>query len=143
MSNPDRFIDNQDSTVTDTQTTLIWIREDGWQQEGRWFTWDEAMDWAVNMSYKNFGGLQDWRLPVEEEIQTLYNPEAINQDKYGKDIHLETVFPPGGQATVWLKSDSGHEGIIFDFKNGEFRPLYKSKTGRMSVRLVQGNIPGS
>jgi len=41
-------------------------------------------------------------------------------------------------ATVWLIGESGHEGTLFDFKNGEFRPLYKSKSGRMTVRLVRG-----
>ena len=140
MSKKNRFIDNQDGTITDIETSLIWLKEDGWQQEARWFTWDEAMDWAVEMGTRKFGGIQDWKLPDEEEIQTLYTPEAINKDKYEKDIHLDPVFPPGCQATVWLKSDSGHEGTIFDFKNGELRSLYKSKTGRMSVRLLQANL---
>jgi hypothetical protein len=88
-----------------------------------------------------FCGFNDWRLPIEDEIRTLYNPEAINQDKYEKETHLEIAFPPGGQATVWLKGDGGSYGTLFDFKNGEVRPLYKSKSGRMSVRLVRGNIP--
>ena len=48
--------------------------------------------------------------------------------------------PSGGLATVWLKGESGHEGTLFDFKNGEFRPLYKSKSGRMTVRLVRGEM---
>ena len=82
MSNSNRFVDNQDGTLTDTKTTLMWVQEDGWQREGKWFSWDDAKDWAIDMS-----------------------------------------------------------GIKFDFKNGETRPLYKSKTGRMSVRLVRGDIP--
>ena len=139
MSNSNRFEDNQDGTLTDTQTTLMWTREDGWQKEGKWFSWDDARDWQIYMSGIKFGGFQDWRVPNEDEILTLYNPEEINKDKYGNDIGLATAFPPGIQATVWLKSESGHEGSIFDFKNGEIRLLYKSKTGRMSVRLVRGN----
>lgn len=141
MSDPKRFIDNQDGTLTDTKTTLIWLREDGWQREARWYTWDEASELAIYMNGIKFCGFNDWRLPIEDEIRTLYNPEAIIQDKYEKDIHLETAFPPGGLATVWLKGDGGSYGTLFDFKNGEVRPLYKSKSGRMSVRLVRGNIP--
>ena len=141
MSNSNRFKDNQDGTLTDTQTTLMWLREDGWQRDGKWFSWDEAKDWYIDMNAIKFCGFQDWKLPNEDEILTLYNPEEINRDKYGKEIYLETIFPPGCQATVWLLGESGHEAPIFDFKNGEIRPLNRSKTGRMSVRLVRGNIP--
>ena len=141
MSNSIRFEDNQDGTLTDTQTTLRWLREDGWQRETKWFSWDNAKDLYIYMNGIKFCGFQDWKLPNEDEILTLYNPEEINKDKYGKEIYLETVFPPGCQATVWLQGDSGHEAPIFDFKNGEIRRLYKSKTGRMSVRLVRGDIP--
>ena len=141
MPNSNRFKDNQNGTITDTQTALTWTQEDGWQKEGRWFSWDEAKEWAGDISYVKFGDTQDWRLPDEEEILTLYNLEVTNKDKYGSDIHLDPVFPPGCQATVWLKSEQGHEGTLFDFKNGETRHLYKSKSGRMSVRLVIGNIP--
>ena len=141
MPNSNRFKDNQDGTLTDTQTTLMWFREDGWQREGKWFSWDEAKDWYILMNGIKFCGFEDWKLPNEDEILTLYNPEEINRDKYGKEIYLETIFPPGCQATVWLLGESGHEAPIFDFKNGEIRPLNRSKTGRMSVRLVRGNIP--
>ena len=141
MSNSNRFVENQDGTLTDTKTTLMWVQEDGWQREGKWFSWDDAKDLYIYTNDIKFCGFQDWKLPNEDEILTLYNPEEINKDKYGNDIYLETIFPPGSQATVWLKGESGQDGIIFDFKNGETRPLYKSKTGRMSVRLVRGDIP--
>jgi hypothetical protein len=141
MSDSDRFKDNQNGTITDTKTNLTWTQEDGWQKEGRWFSWDEAKEWAGDIGYVKFGNCQDWRLPDEEEILTIYNTETINKDKYGNDIFLNTIFPAGPQATVWLKSEQGHEGTLFDFKNGEIRHLYKSKSGRMSVRLVTGKIP--
>ena len=143
MSESDRFIDNQDGTLTDTQTTLTWFLEDGWQREAKWFTWDEAHELAVDMNNLKFCGFQDWRLPLEDEIRTLYNPIVINHDKYEKQNHLDTIFPPGGQSTVWLKGEGGSYGTLFDFKNGEVRPIYKSKSGRMSVRFVRGNLPNA
>ena len=143
MSESDRFIDNKDGTLTDTQTTLTWFLEDGWQREAKWFTWDEAHDLAIDMNAIKFCSFQDWRIPLEDEIRTLYNPEVINHDKYEKENHLETVFPPGGQSTVWLKGEGGSYGTLFDFKNGEVRPIYKSKSGRMSVRFVRGNLPNA
>ena len=118
MSDPNRFKDNQDGTLTDTKTTLMWLREDGWQRDGKWFSWDEAKDWYILMNGIKFCGFEDWKLPNEDEILTLYNPEEINKDKYGNEIYLETVFPPGVQATIWLQGESGQDGTIFDFKNG-------------------------
>ena len=143
MSESDRFKDNKDGTLTDTQTTLTWFLEDGWQREAKWFTWDEAHDLAIDINNLKFCSFQDWRLPLEDEIRTLYNPEVINHDKYEKENHLDTVFPPGGQSTVWLKGEGGSYGTLFDFKNGEVRPIYKSKSGRMSVRFVRGKLPNA
>ena len=140
MAEKERFIDNQDGTITDSKTELMWMREDAWQKEAKWYTWDEAAELASYFNDIKFAGFQDWRLPMEEEIQSLYYSGASNQDKYGKEIHLFENFPSGGLATVWLKGESGHEGTLFDFKNGEFRSLYKSKSGRMTVRLVRGEM---
>ena len=160
MSKKERFIDNQDGTMTDSTTELVWMQEDAWQKEAKWFTWDEAKELAnhLNDNYLGtgftssgtttggpyndikLGGFQDWRLPTENEIQSLYHEKASNQDKYGKEIHLWSAFPSGGLATVWLQGESGHEGTLFDFKNGEFRPLFKSKSGRMTGRLVRGEM---
>ena len=140
MTEKGRFINNQDGTITDSKTGLMWMREDAWQKEAKWYTWDEAAELASYFNDIKFAEFQDWRLPTEEEIQSLYHEEASNQDKYGKEMHLPEAFPSGGLATVWLKGESGHEGTLFDFKNGEFRPLYKSKSGRMTVRLVRGEM---
>ena len=143
MSESDRFKDNEDGTLTDTQTTLTWFLEDGWQREAKWFTWDEAHDLAIDINNLKFCSFQDWRLPLEDEIRTLYNPEVINHDKYEKENHLDTVCPPGGLSTVWLKGEGGSYGSLFDFKNGEVRPIYKSKSGRMTVRFVRGQLPNA
>ena len=143
MSESYRFKDNKDGTLTDTQTTLTWFLEDGWQREAKWFTWDEAHDLAIDMNSIKFCSFQDWRIPLEDEIRTLYNPEVINHDKYEKENHLDTIFPPGGQSTVWLKGEGGSYGSLFDFKNGEVRPIYKSKSGRMTVRFVRGQLPNA
>ena len=104
MSDKERFIDNHDGTITDSTTGLLWMQQDAWQKEAKWFTWDEAIELANYFNAIKFGGFQDWRLPIEEEIKSLYHEEAINQDKYGKEMHLWPAFPSGGLATVWLKS---------------------------------------
>ena len=46
MSDKERFIDNHDGTITDSTTGLLWMQQDAWQKEAKWFTWDEAIELA-------------------------------------------------------------------------------------------------
>ncbi|NIP99572.1 MAG: DUF1566 domain-containing protein, partial [Nitrospinaceae bacterium] len=70
-----RFIDNQDGTVTDVQTGLMWTREDTWLTEAQWVSWDEALRYTHDLSYRKFAGYNDWRLPEQEELLTLVDNE--------------------------------------------------------------------
>ena len=47
MSDKERFIDNQDGTMTDSATGMLWMKEDAWQKEAKWYTWDEAKELAI------------------------------------------------------------------------------------------------
>lgn len=141
MSDNPRFTDNGDGTVTDHKTQLIWCREDSWQTEKKWYTWDEAQEFVHRLNNNKFCGKMDWRLPTQEETETLYDPEKIILSKHEKDLHLDPIFPAGPLATIWLEGHrSGNEGNIFDFHNGEVRSLYKSKSGRMAARLLRGEL---
>ncbi len=136
-----RFIDNQDGTITDTLTTLMWTREDLWQRDAKWVTWDEAMDYARDLAGDKFARYQDWRLPTIKEAMSLYQAGVVNKDKYEKEIHINPVFPEGPQACIWCdEPQAGHDGFIVDYRNGEVRTLYKSKCPRMSARGVRGEM---
>lgn len=139
MQENSRFIDNNNGTVTDSKTGLIWTREDIWQKEGRWVTWDEAKEYAHHLNRQKFAGENDWRLPSREDILSLYDENLTNKDKYGNTIHLPSVFPEGPQATVWCdESNTGNEGYTLDFRTGKIGVLFKSKCPRMSARAVRG-----
>jgi len=58
------FIDNDDDTVTDQATGLMWMREDS----GEGLTWEEALAYAENLE---FAGYDDWRLPNAKELQSI------------------------------------------------------------------------
>ena len=140
-STDDRFIDNNNGTLTDQKTGLLWSKEDSWQSEARWVSWDEAMDYIYNYRDTRFGGTSEWRLPSQDEVLSLCEPETVNTDKYGNAIHLHTAFPSGPLATIWFHEHfTGDEGYILDFKTKEVRTLNKSKTGRMAVRPVSGTM---
>ncbi|MCH8157353.1 MAG: DUF1566 domain-containing protein [Nitrospinae bacterium] len=138
MTENSRYKDNGDGTVTDTKTGFIWTREDSWQVEATWLTWDEADDYAKDLAYHKFSGYNDWRLPSIVEAETLYDPEMENKDKYGNRLYLDPVFPEGSLPTIWLhEPNTGSDGYILDLRNGEVRTLYKSKSGRMATRGIR------
>ncbi|MFQ5444425.1 MAG: DUF1566 domain-containing protein [Nitrospinales bacterium] len=139
MTNNSHFVDNQDGTVTDTQSGLTWSREDSWQKEGKWVTWDEAFEFSRHLVDLELGGHIDWRLPTPDEALTLYVPEAANKDKYGKTIHLDPVFPEGPQACIWTHEVAkGNEGVVLNFHTGKLEPKFKSVSGRLAARPVHG-----
>lgn len=133
-----RFTDNNDGTITDNETGLMWAKEDSWQVESRWLSWDEAREYTNNMSYQKLAGYNDWRLPEKEELLSLVDPDHSIQDKYGKDMKMNPVFPSGPLATAWTADGIGQDGYIVNFTTGKADTLYKSKSGRMAVRGVRG-----
>ena len=132
-----RFADNGDGTVTDSQTGLVWSKEDSWQKEEKWVTWDEAMEFARYLVDLELGGRKDWRLPTIKEAKTLYDPGQLNHDKYGKDIHLDPVFPSGCLGNFWIHEIAvGNEGYVLNLTTGEIARKFKSVAGRMAARPV-------
>ena len=141
MQENQRFIDNKDGTITDEKTSLTWTREDVWQKESRWVTWDEAKEYAMSLNTQRFTGKSDWRLPSTAEASTLYDATQTNKDKYGNIVHLPPIFPEGTQASIWCdEPNSGNDGFTLDFRTGKVDRLFKSKCPRMSARPVRGKI---
>ncbi len=69
----DNLIINNDSTVTDTMTGLVWQ-----QGEAGQMTWEKALEYCENLT---LAGKNDWRLPTVRELASItksdtYNPAA-------------------------------------------------------------------
>jgi hypothetical protein len=62
----ERFIDNENETITDLLTGLIWMRNPPEEE----VSWSEALRYANEL---DFGGHRDWRLPNANEIESLIN----------------------------------------------------------------------
>lgn len=58
------FVDNEDGTITDEATGLMWMQDDSNEA----FNWEDALEYAEN---KEFGGYSDWRLPDVKELQSI------------------------------------------------------------------------
>jgi hypothetical protein len=125
QSNP-TFVDNNNGTVTDTSTGLMW------QQD----TSDYPMIWKDALSYcenSTLAGYTDWRLPTKKELQSLmdfsrYNP-AIN-----------TMYFPNTASDYYWSSTTGDWNASFawyvNFGYGFDRFCDKSQNNY--VRAVRG-----
>jgi hypothetical protein len=60
------FINNNDDTITDFATGLIWSREDFGE-----FNWKEALSFVQQKNAENYLGHDDWRLPDTKELQSI------------------------------------------------------------------------
>ncbi len=71
------------STWTDPATGLIWPTRDG----GSYMTWQDAADYCHNL---RLAGHSDWRLPSIDELQTIYdNPASQDDHQTGTFKRLE------------------------------------------------------
>lgn len=92
--NSDIMIANDNGTVTDTNTNLMWQQE----TEGR-MTWEEAISYCENLS---LGEYDDWRLPNRNELQSLIDYTRDQTDIYSKSIAIDTIaFPDTSSVHYW------------------------------------------
>ena len=103
------FVDNNDGTITDNSTGLMWEKLTG----AITYTWDQAKAYCDNLS---LGGKSDWRLPTRNELQTLvdygrYNP-AINTtffpDALASDYWSSTTYAYGADKAWHVYFGSGY-----------------------------------
>ncbi|MFQ5717572.1 MAG: DUF1566 domain-containing protein, partial [Nitrospinales bacterium] len=73
LSKDKRFIDNGDQTITDTQTRLMWTKEDSFQQTGHWLNWFESFEFVDKLNETGFANYRDWQMPTIDQLKTLYD----------------------------------------------------------------------
>lgn len=61
------FHDNEDGTVADRATGLVWAKADS----GSGIDWQAALAWVQAKNRENYLGHNDWRLPNAKELQSL------------------------------------------------------------------------
>jgi len=120
-----RFIDHNDSTVTDRLTGLMWTQNadpldlfgltgTNWDDE---ITWTQAFGYLDSLNNMNYCGYNDWRLPNRHEILSLRH--------FGGD-YLNTHLPPDNPFT--------HPG-------GLFWTSTTSASSTQKVHLVSLTLP--
>ena len=141
-STPDsQFIDNNDNTITDLKTGLMWkkcfegISGDACETgSADSFAWQQALQQpgTVN-SGGGFAEYDDWRLPNIRELMSI-----VEEQCYDPAINLNR-FPNASSSLVWSGSpyavDSGSRAWVVNFKYGD---LYNTdRSVHYAVRLVR------
>ncbi len=89
------FQDNNDSTITDSATGLMWTKYDN----GQGLTWEEAISFAEN---SNITGHNDWRLPNVKELQSIVDytrsPSTSNSAAIDPVFHCTPIIDQGGNS---------------------------------------------
>ena len=109
------FVDNEDETITDSATGLMWAQDDS----GEGMIWSDALEYAES---SELAGYTDWRLPNIKELQSIvdynYSPSASDDDEIGPAIDTDYF-----NITAMDPSDTNYEteyGYFWSSTNAYF-----------------------
>ena len=142
-SGDNRYLDNDDGTITDTTTGLMWMKKDTYLHSGHWLNWHEVHDYVRQLNDEGFAQHSDWQLPTREELKTLYESEKINSSQVGSEmkIHTDPIFEKNGTGSLWSGEANGRYnafGVVFN--TGAVFNSNKKSRSRKATRAVRINI---
>ena len=87
-----RFIDNENKTISDSFTGLMWQESYAYFETGSNISWYDAQGYIEKLNQHKLGGYSDWRLPDRLEIQSLYETDLLFKSR-GKTfvIHINPL----------------------------------------------------
>ncbi len=114
----DRFVDNENGTITDNQMKVMWKKTDSFQDTKKWLNWFKGQDYVEITNMERFAGFEDWRYPNEEEAWSLFALSYKNTDKYGDEIYLPPVFESGSAGTTWTLEERDSSAMVIQYEDG-------------------------
>jgi hypothetical protein len=122
-----RFVANDNGTVLDTKTRLMWASKDN----GSNINWENAKSYCEN--YRG-GGHADWRMPTHDELAGLYDAAesrpAACVASYSIQIATKlidiTCFASWASET---QTGNDKQAALFFFNKGNWAWMYKSSNG--------------
>ncbi len=106
------FIDNQDGTISDEATSLMWAQNDS----GVGKSWEEALAFANEMNEQNYLGYSDWRVPNIKELHSIIDytksPATTNSPAIDDLFYCTPILNSEGEddyAYYW--SSTTHEDL--------------------------------
>jgi len=96
-----RFINNQNGTVTDTRSGLMWQSGDSYHELKVGLSWYDAVEYVDGKNLSKFGGFSDWRMPTMDELRGIWDSQRPLKSKDGELIGLPPVFISDGSYYLW------------------------------------------
>lgn len=95
------FTDNDDSTITDSATGLMWAQDDSGSEAPDGLNWEEALAWVETQNAANYLGYSDWRLPNVKELQSVVDysrsPDTTDSAAIGPLFNVTAITNETGQ----------------------------------------------
>jgi hypothetical protein len=137
MTESQRFRDNGDGTITDSELNLMWNKKDSFQDLSKWVNWFKSKEYSEKLNKESFAGYTNWRLPTEDEAWSLFDLNKTNKDKYGDDIYLDPVFESGTVGVTWTQDSRDSSALIIQYEDGD--KIWPSQYANlnMAARLVR------
>jgi len=135
-----RFVFNDNGTVTDTETKIIWMRcAVGQKWDGKTcagkakaYSWQEAGEAAAELNSDTFGEPTKWRLPLVPELASITERKCFEPR-----VNL-VVFPETPSKAFWTgmerKGDT-ERAYAIDFGQGRVMPANKSNSAYIRLML--------
>ena len=132
-ASPIKYSNNQNGTISDKETGLMWQRDPSLEAAGVSglddLNWQSGLDYVARLNLIAFAGHSDWRLPNRNELQSLVDYSrslpALNTD----------FFPTPPLILPWWTSTTEHERAdkawTVDFATG---------AGNASSKLLEGHV---
>lgn len=125
-----RFSENDDETVTDNLTGLIWPADGNTPAVGAcaagWRGWEEAIDYVACVNSENYLGYNDWRLPNINELETLLHAGADNPADWLNTQGFSGVKEDGYWSSTIYDFNAGNAWIAYIHDGGTVYPADKS-----------------
>ncbi len=101
------FIDNQNGTVTDSDTGLVWQKGDSFHELKKGLNWYEAWEYISRKNLEKFAGHDNWRLPTRKELNDLWISSGKIKSKDEEVLGLPRGFEGGGSYYIWTGDERG------------------------------------
>ena len=134
-----RFIDNDNGTISDSFTGLMWQEGYAYRETGNYISWYDASDYIEKLNQQKLGKYYDWRLPNKLEIQSLYEV-AYPFLSRGKTfvLHINPIFEFGYGSCFWTSRTKLSAALGFEFDAGDTH-WYPQGSMSGTVRAVRLN----